>query len=421
MIEQMELAPNVQLYCFRDTRFKQSCLSIQLLRPMDKKEASSNALIPAVLLRGCEGAQDLQQITRRLDDLYGASVGTLVRQIGDHQTLGLYAGFISDRYTLGGDKILKPMADFLRTLLFQPVLEQGVFRRDYVQSETRNLISALETQKNDKRAYAMQQLLHHMCKADSYGISRLGDVQTLQNLDARQVYDHYERVLKTSPVAICYVGEAAMDAVAELLRPIWSELAAEATALPEQRAFKDGGGGVFEEKLDVAQGRVNLGFVTDTTIRSPEFAAMQVLNSILGGGMTSKLFMQVREKQSLCYDISSGYRSSKGIVTVSAGVDCKEMTRARDEICRQLELCRQGEITREELTAAKEGLISAIRAVHDSPGTIEDYYMTAMLSGSTLTPRRYGEQVAQVTASQVVQQAKTLKLHTEFRLMGVQE
>lgn len=420
MIEKMELASNVQLYCFRDNRFKQSCLSIQFLRPMRRQEASSNALIPAVLLRGCEGAEDLQQITRRLDDLYGASVGALVRQIGDYQTMGFYAGFISDRYTLGGDKILEPMVDFLRQLLFRPVLEENVFRQDYVQSEVRNLISTLETQKNDKRMYGMQQLMRYMCKADSYGISRLGDVEMLQSLDARQVYDHYETVLQESPVVLCYVGEAAADKVADSLRPIWERVAAKAAPLPAQTAFADGGGGVYQEHMDVTQGRVNLGFVTDTTIRTPEFAAMQVCNSILGGGMTSKLFMQVREKQSLCYDIASGYRSSKGIVTVSAGVDCKEMSRARDEICRQLELCRQGEITQAELISAKEGLISSIRAVHDSPGVIEDYYMTAILSGSALTPREYEQQVARVTVEQVVRQAEKLKLHTEFMLKGVQ-
>lgn len=420
MIERMDLAPNVQLYCFRDPRFKQSCLSMQLLRPMCRREASLNALIPSVLLRGSRNAPDLQQITRRLDDLYGASVGALVRQIGDYQTVGFYAGFLSDRYTLGGDRIFEPMVDFLQELFFQPILQQGVFRRDYVKSEARNLISALETQKNDKRAYGMQQLMHHMCKADSYGVSRLGEIRELETITAQQAYTHYEHLLEESPVVFCYVGEAETEAVAQSLRPLWEKLSKKALPMQAQTAFADGGAGIYREKMDVTQGRVNLGFVTDTTIRTPEFAPMQVLNSVFGGGMTSKLFMQVREKQSLCYDIGSSYRSSKGIVAVSAGVDCKEIDRARDEICRQLELCKKGDITQAEFVSAKEGLISSIRAVHDSPGVIEDYYMTSILSGGDLTPESYRMQVEAVTMEQVVQQAQKLRLHTEFILEGVQ-
>ena len=109
MITEITLQPGVTLRCFTDNRFKQGCLSLQLLRPMRREEAGANALIPTVLLRGCESAPDLRQITGRLDDLYGASVGPLVRQMGDYQGIGFYASFISDRYALQGDKILAPM------------------------------------------------------------------------------------------------------------------------------------------------------------------------------------------------------------------------------------------------------------------------------------------------------------------------
>ena len=149
MIETITLQPGITLRCFPDTRFKQGCLSLQLIRPMVREEAALNALIPAVLLRGCEAAPDLRDITLRLDDLYGASVGTMVRRVGDYQTTGLYSSFIEDRYAMEGDAVLGPMVAFLKELLLDPVLEDGFFRSDFVEGEKKNLISTIESQLND--------------------------------------------------------------------------------------------------------------------------------------------------------------------------------------------------------------------------------------------------------------------------------
>ncbi len=420
MVQTMEILPGVTLRCFRDDRFKQGCLSIQLIRPMDRKEAALNALIPAVLLRGCQSAPDLRAITLRLDDLYGASAGALVRRVGDYQTTGIYSGFISDRFTLDGDRILAPMVDFLRQLLLEPVLEDGVFRRDYVESEKKNLIATIDSQLNNKRAYAASQLTKHMCREDSYGIPRLGEAEQVQAITAESAYRHYQRILAESSVALFYVGQEEPETVARLLKPVFEGLNRSCIPLPAQTPFHSCGGGEFEERLDVSQAKLCMGFATTITLRDPQFAAMQVCNTVFGGGMTSKLFMNVREKMSLCYSISSGYQGSKGIMTVSAGIDTAKEQTVRQEILRQLEAVCSGDITEEELEAAKRSLCSSLRGVHDSPGAIENYYASAFLSGMGLTPAEYRSRVEQVTAQQVAEAAKTLRLDTVFMLKGVQ-
>ena len=420
MITEITLQPGVTLRCFTDNRFKQGCLSLQLLCPMCREEAAVNALIPTVLLRGCESAPDLRQITNRLDDLYGASVGALVRQIGDYQGIGFYASFISDRYALRGDKIFQPMVAFLEELLLRPVVENGVFSREFVDSEKKNLISTLESRKNDKRSYATGQMLRMMCREDPYGISRLGEPEDLAAITAESAYAQYKKLLATSQVELWYVGEEQPEKVAQLLRPLCASLAADCRELPKQTPFRDGGSGTYTEEMEIQQARLCFGLTTPITIRSGEFAAMQVCNMVLGGGMTSKLFMNVREKLSLCYDISSGYRSSKGILLITAGVEGEKIPVAREEILRQIDACKQGDITDEELIAAKQGLISALQGVHDSPGGIEDYYSVMRLTQAKLTPQEYLKAVEQVTKEQVVEVARTLALHTEYCLKGVQ-
>ena len=114
MIETLPLLPGVVLRCCRDARFKQGCLSVQLVRPMAAEEAAMNSLLPAVLLRGTRLHPDLRSITMALDDLYGAAVSPLVRRVGDYQTTGLYCSFMDQRFALPGDRVLEPMAAFLR-------------------------------------------------------------------------------------------------------------------------------------------------------------------------------------------------------------------------------------------------------------------------------------------------------------------
>ena len=421
MTTTIELMPGVTLRYHPDNRFKQGCLSFSLIRPMRAEEAGLNALIPAVLLRGTEKHPDLRAITLRLDDLYGASVGTQVRRVGDYQTLGLYCGFLEDRFALPGDKILEPMVDFLRELLLQPLTENGGFREDYVESEKRNLIATIESELNDKRAYAMGQMLRKMCKGYSYGIPRLGDKKSVVSITAKQAYDHFRTCLRESPIHIFYVGSAPAEKVAQLLMPLLEKINRDYVNLPAQTPFHDVGGGDYAEQMDVAQGKLCMGYVTPVTNRDEDFVTMQVMNTIFGAGMTSKLFMNVREKLSLCYAIGSGYYGTKGIVTVSAGIDFDKETQTREEIARQLDAIRHGDITPLELTAAKEALLSSLRGTHDSPGAIEGYYATSALSGMKLTPEAYMAAVEQVTAEQVAEAAKKLQLHTTYFLKGVTE
>lgn len=419
MIQIFELFPGVTLRCIPDDRFKHGCLSLQLLRPMCREEAAMNALLPAVLLRGCEKAPDLRAITLRLDDLYGAGVGALVRRVGDWQTTGFYCSFTEDRYAMAGDAILAPLVAFVKELLLTPVLEDGCFRADFVASEKKNLIATIDSQRNDKRAYAMDKLLRKMCSADSFGIPRLGFREDVQAITAKKLYDHYCRVLQESLVNLFYVGSAQPEEVASLLRPLFADQSRNVKPMEAQTAFRDGGGADFSESLDVNQGKLCMGFTTPITIRDDRFVAMQLMNLVFGGGMTSKLFANVREKMSLCYAVGSSYHGSKGILTVSAGIDFAKEEVTRREVLRQLEACQGGEISPEELASAREALCSSLLAVHDSPGAMENFYASAALSGLKLTAEEYLDAARSTTVEQVAEAAATVKLHSVFFLKGV--
>ena len=422
MIETLEMMPGVTLRCCPDHRFKQGCLSIQFVRPMCREEAALNAIIPAVLLRGTEKHPDLRSITQELDALYGASVSTMVRRVGDYQTTGLYCGFMDDRFALPGDRVMEPMMEFLGELLLQPLTTQDGFMPEIMDSEKKNLIATIESERNDKRAYAMGQLLRSMCKGDSFSVPRLGEKEQVAAITPASAYNHYRRILRESRVELFYVGSAPAEQVARLLMPILEQIDRNYVNLPGQKPFCGPAlGENLTEQMEVTQAKLCMGFTTPLTNRSEDFAAMQVFNTLFGAGMTSKLFMNVREKLSLCYSIGSSYYGSKGIVTVAAGIDAAQKELASAEILRQLDACRNGDITPEELAAAKEAILSALRATHDSPGAIEGFYATAALSGMAMTHPQYVQAVSRVERKQVVAAARSVTLHTTYFLKGVEE
>ena len=418
MIKTMEILPGVSLSCYRDTRFKQGCLSLQLIRAVRAEESAMNALLPSVLLGGSRRHPDLRRITQRLDLLYGASVSPMTRRVGDYQTLGLYCGFMDDRFALPGDQVLGPMIDFMGELLLDPALENGSFLSRILDTEKKNLIATIESERNDKRVYASNQMIAHMCKGDSFGLPRLGTTEQVEAITGQQLYDYYQRVLRECPIQILYVGSAQPEEIAEKLSGLLASLDRNPMELPPQTALDRPGGENITETMDVSQAKLCMGFTTPITNRDPEFPAMQLCNTVFGSGMTSKLFVNVREKLSLCYSVGSAYYGGKGIIAVAAGIDGENQETTKAEILRQLEDCQKGQITAQELEAARQTLLSSLRSIHDSPGAIEGYYATAALSGMAMDPETYMEKIRCVTAEDVVAAANTVKLHTQYVLKG---
>ena len=421
MIETIQMIPGVTLRICRDTRFKQGCMSIQFVRTMDPREAHLNALLPSVMLRATESYPDMRAIGQHLDSLYGVSLGALVRRVGDYQTVGFYLNFMDDRFALPGESVLAGVLEFMKEVFTRSPLEDGGFLKAVVEGEKKNLVATIESELNNKGAYAMGRLLKSMCRGDAFGLPRLGEKEDVAKIGAKELYAHYLRIRRESPMEIFYVGSGDTETLVKLLMPLVTGWERDYVNLPAQTGFHAVEGMEASEEMEIAQGKLCMGFTTSITNRMPEFPAMQVVNTILGAGMTSKLFMNVREKLSLCYSVGSSYYGSKGILTVAAGIDFDKEPQTRREILRQLEACKAGQITEAELAAAKAALCSGLRATHDSPGAIEGYYSTSALSGMGMTPAQYMEAVENLTPEQVVAAANTIAYHSSYFLKGVQQ
>ena len=419
MNHRTEILPGVYLTAVQSDKFKTGCFSLNLLRPMKKEEAAANALIPSVLLRGSETCPDIASISAKLDELYGASVGTLVRKKGEVQLVGFYCDYVQDEYV--DEPVFAPVMAFLAELLLHPRLENGAFPEAVVDSEKLNLENAMLSRINDKRTYAASQLIRTMCAGQPYGIPRIGEPDDLTEITAKSLYAHYRNLLATSRVELFYMGSLSPEAVAKVLQTVLADLPrAEAfvpvgtTPAPAARPLQE-----KTERLDVTQGKLSLGFFTDITAKDPRYPALVLAATVFGGGATSKLFTNVREKMSLCYYASASFEKFKGVLSVSSGVEFSKLETAKTEILRQMEACKAGDITDDELESARGYLVSDLKIAMDSPGRLDDYYMGQILLEQDGTMQDLASAIARVTKQEAAEAIQALRLDTIYALEGV--
>ena len=411
-----EIAPEVCLNYVRSDKFKTGTLSMQFITPLDEKTASFGALLPSVLRRGTMAHPDMRALSTALDLLYGSSIGCTVRKKGENQCIGFAASFIDEAFVPGGEKLLEPMCDLLGELLLDPVTRNGRFLSDYVESEKQNLVDAIRGIINDKRDYADLRLLQEMCRGERYGVDKFGTIARVEKITNQTLFRYYQELLSTAHLELFYCGSADYErvkgalsrALAPLMRGrVVPPVIAEKCSAPETPRE-------ITERMDVTQGKLSMGWRVGTN----DASAMMLANLIFGGYSNSKLFLNVREKLSLCYYASSLYHRQKGLITVSSGIEFQNYQRAYDEIMAQLEAVQKGELEDWELEGARSTLLNSYATVGDSQGKLENFYLGQAATGQHETPADLARAIQDMTAERICRAMSTVKLDTVYFLKG---
>ena len=415
-VTRTRLADGVYFTYLPARKFKTSLLSAQFVTPLTEETASAYALLPAILRRGTVTYPDMGALSARLDTLYGARIDYTVRKKGETQCVGFVASFIDDSFAPGGERLLEPVASLLGELVCDPATERGRFVPAYFESEKTNLIDAIRSIVNDKRDYADSRLLREMCAGEPYGIPRLGSEEQAQRLQPNGLYARYAKLIAASQLELFYSGSAERRRVEEALLSAFATLPRESIreAAPgrphpaRQEVLR------LTEELDVTQGKLGMGF----SCGSGDSAALLMGNTLFGGSSNSKLFLNVREKLSLCYYASSLYHRQKNIITVSSGIEFENYQRAYDEIMAQLDAVRRGELEDWELEGAKSTLLNAYASMGDSQGKLENFYLGQAATGQTETPEELARQVREMTPQRIFEAMETVELDTVYFLRG---
>lgn len=421
-VTQKTLADGVDLIAVSTDKFKTSIFSVSLVVPLNAGTATANALVGDVLYRGCEKYPDMEALSAAEDELYGLSITPSVRQKGESQCVSLIASFIDGKYTLDGQPLLEPAAALMGEILLRPAVENGVFRADYVKSEGANLADQIRAQMNDKRSWSIHRVTEVMCEGEAYAVDKYGFADEAEAMEPETLWARYQALLSEAKVVFYYGGSAGLDRVENAVRTAFGPLI---TPRPDAKTVcqvvETPKGAVREQtdRLDVAQGKLALGFRTGgLSIHSPEFPALLVCNAIYGATASSKLFLNVREKLSLCYFASSMVDKLKGLMVVSSGVEFENFQVAKDEILAQLENVKRGSFSEEELHVGRRAVVSSLRTMLDSQSRMEEFWFTQNVAGASESPEELMARVGQVTREQVTAAAEKIRLDTVYYLTG---
>lgn len=421
-ISRCEIMNGVALTCLRSDKFKTACMSVNLLCQLERETASINALVPYVLRRGTSMYSDMEALSARMNELYGTAIEPVVRRIGEIQCLGFYSSFPEGEFLPDRKELLPEVLKLIGELLLHPATRGGLFLPDYVESEKEKMIDAIRSRLNDKRSYATIRCMEEMCCFEDFAVGRFGTEEDVDNINYKKLTRRYKELLQQCPIEIIYCGKAPDKAVRRAVKDAL-------VTLPRGEINYDIGTDVrmnaieaqprfVEEEMDVTQGKLVMGFRLGEVMEEPDMAALYVFNSIFGGSSTSKLFMNVREKLQLCYYASSGLNIPKGLMLVSSGIEFDKLDEARDEIFAQLDEMRQGNITEAELSAAKAGVASDLRAAMDSQGALEGFFLSQTLMGLDYGPMELAELVADVSAEDVVEIAQSVECDLIYFMSG---
>ena len=417
-----ELFPGVWLRAIHTNKFKSAYLSVTLLAPLEPETAAANALIPAVLRRGTAVHPDMESLSAALDELYGGAIEPAVRKKGETQCVGFVASFLDDAYALEGEPILASAANLLGEVLLRPLTREGVFDPEYTAGEKANLADRIRGQVNDKRFYATHRLIQLMCQGEAYGVDKLGDLEHVEAITPASLWQRYQELLREGAVEVYYCGSAHPDQVEEILRKALSDLPVNEDRFVPDCEIRISAGPepqVVEEAMDVTQGKLAMGFRTGgQTCWEEDYPAMVMCNAVFGGTTLSKLFMNVREKLSLCYYASSMLDKMKGLVLVSSGIEFDKYHTAREEILAQLEAVRRGEIEDWELEGARRTLIGGHLSTLDEQGRQEDFWLGQAVAGLEEGVEEIAARFETVTREQVAAAAQRLELDTIYFLKG---
>ncbi|MDD6483194.1 MAG: pitrilysin family protein [Clostridiales bacterium] len=422
-MQETAINQNITLKLIPMTKLKTTTIGIYIHRPLTKKEASLNALLPSVLKRGCRLCPDTEAIAAYLEDLYGATLASTVIKRGDDHIMHFDLETISDKYALGGEKLCASLTRLMLSILFEPNVRDGEFDAQIVEQEKNNAKDKISALKNDKRSYASSRCMEEMCEGESFAISRLGTAEGIDEITPRSLYLHYKNIITSSPIDIYVCGEADAEALAAAVREYISGLEFSTPTLPQTQILKksDAEKKDVTERMDVTQGKLAIGFRTNTAPTDADYSALLVLNSLYGGGAHSKLFNNVREKLSLAYYASSQLEKFKGLLVVNAGIEFKNEKLAYDESLAQLEEIRRANISEQEFSSSINDILNSLNSYYDDPRYLQNFYLSQHIAGTNRDIEYVKEQIKNVTVDDVVEVSKKLELDTVYFLAGKEE
>jgi predicted Zn-dependent peptidase len=376
-----------------------------------------NSLFTRIIERGTNTYKTARDLAKKLDEMYGAVLVCDVSKYGEMHIIDIKVQV--PRSTLIKENLLKEAFELLNDVINNPLSDDTKFDEDIFNNEKNNLKSEILARQNDKLTHAIDRCLEEMCSEENYGVAQYGDVDVLEKVTNEELFTHFKNVMSTSAVDVSIIGDIDFD---EVEKNIEENLTIQFTGkvdIPKEKIiFEEKEVKNIEEFHPVQQGKLVVGYRTNVPKENKMYKASLLCSLILGGGPSAKLFVNIREKNSLCYFIQSKVDKFKGVMFVVAGIELDKRDVVLSMVDEQLNDITIGNITDEEIEIAKESLTSGLRSISDFSNSYIGFYYSQLLCNDKVDVDRLIDDYKEVTKDQIVEAAKLIKKDTVYFMNG---
>lgn len=406
-----EILPGIRLRVIESSRFETNYFSVQFLTHATADSASAMTLVPRVLRRGSLKHPDMEALAAALDEMFGARIEPVSRKYGDIITSGFLCDFVDS-----DEKLLPSVMKLLSEIMFEVKTADGVFLAEYVSGERANLIDEIKSEINNKLSYAHRKATETMFSGSAYSISELGTEEAAETIDEVSLFGFYKKMISEFPCELFFCGSYSFEEIEREVLRLFSlcRRGGVKTLSHGELSYKNNAR--VTERLDVAQANLLVGMYAETE----EIYLYKLLAAVIGGGTTSKLFENVREKQSLCYFAGAMFDSFKKNLFMYCGIDPKNAEKAEKSLLAELRSCIDGNITDDELSNAKKGMIDDLLVTEDSPGAMEAFWLRASIAEDERGPLEVASEIKKIDSQSLARAAGELRLSVTYLLTGLE-
>lgn len=407
----------IKLHILNTDKFKTNLVAVFLTTKLEKETVTPNALISAMLRRGTNNLKTQEEISKKLEELYGASFDCGIDKTGDNQVLKFYIQTINDDYIPQQEEnMLKTSIENIFDIVFNPLTEKEGFKKEYVDQEKKNMKQRIEGRVDNKARYALDRCIEEMYKDKPYGLYKFGDVNSLENIDENNLYKTYKKLIDECKIDIFISGNINNE-VEDIIKENENikklkERDAKYNTTSEKPEDKKG---EVTEKMSVTQGKLVMGLDLNIQNEDEKYYTL-VYNNILGGSANSKIFQNVREKASLAYSAGSSYFKYKNNIFINCGIEISNYEKAVELIKAQIEDMKNNNFTNEELENAKNSIIATIKTIDDEQDTLIIYYFGQELSNNKITIEDYIKKIEEIKREDVLNIANKVEINTIYFL-----
>ncbi|QDP40242.1 EF-P 5-aminopentanol modification-associated protein YfmF [Radiobacillus deserti] len=420
MQEVQETTTNVNgynLHVIQSTKYKTVNLVVKFKAPLERETITNRAILPYVLQQGTEKYPNARSLRQALDALYGAVLSIDGSKKGEQHILTFRLEVANEAYLTNETSLLDQAVQLLSEIIFKPKADGQAFDAKIVSREKVTLKQKMDAIKDDKMSYANMRLMDEMCKEEPYHLHVHGYQEDLEQLNESSLYHFYQQLLQEDQMDIYLLGDFSNKQVEDTVTKYFVRDTSQ-SPLKQNRLAQKQIDQVQEivDKEDVQQGKLHLGYRTNITYNDEDYAALQVFNGIFGGFPSSKLFINVREKNSLAYYAASRVESHKGLLLVFSGINPADYQKAKDIMIEQMEAMKSGDFTEEQVEEVKNLVVNQFLETMDHPvGLIEVLYHQ-VIAASDLKPEELLNKVKNVSKEDVVRVANKVELDTVYFL-----